>query len=40
MLNELKANELLYDQMRATELYDEMQEKVEAYRDRKSLKNN
>jgi len=34
LLNQLKQNEEIYTQIRATELFDEMEQKVEAYRER------
>ena len=36
LLAKIKADEALYTAMRTTELFDEMEEKVEAYRNRKS----
>ena len=36
LLAKIKADEALYTAMRGTELFDEMEEKVEAYRNRKS----
>jgi len=34
LLNSIKSDQLIYDQMRSTELFNEMEEKVEAYRNR------
>ncbi len=35
LLNAIKADQLLYEKLQATELLDEMEAKVEAYRKRK-----
>ena len=35
LIQKIKADQALYDQMRATELFEEMEEKVQAYRSRK-----
>ena len=37
ILAQIKADKEIYDAMRATDLYEEMEEKVEAYRNRKGM---